>query len=55
MLLLLAGWCLMLCALLMLTSLPAQTAFCLAGFAVEVLGFVLLARTCIPARKKQDA
>ena len=45
----------MLAAVIMLSTLPLRTAFSLAGFAVEVLGFILLARTYIPARKKHDA
>jgi hypothetical protein len=40
----LAGWMLVLAAVVLLRALPAQTAFALAGFAVEVLGFVLAAR-----------
>jgi hypothetical protein len=51
----LAGWVLMLAAVAMLSSLPARTAFCLAGFGVEILGFLLLARAYIPARKKSHA
>ena len=54
-LLLLAGWLLMLAAVRMLPSLPVRTAFCLAGLAVELLGFVLLSRAYIPRRKKHDA
>ncbi len=54
-LLMVAGWILMLAAIIMLNSLPARTAFSLAGLAVEILGLVLLARTHIPKRKKRDA
>lgn len=54
-LLLLAGWMLMLAAVLMLSTLPLRTGFSLAGMCVEMLGFVLLARTYIPKRKKRDA
>lgn len=53
--LLLAGWLLMLAAILMLSSLPLQTSFSLAGLAVELLGFFLLTRSHIPQRKKHDA
>jgi membrane-bound ClpP family serine protease len=53
--LVLAGWILMLAAILMLSSLPLRTAFSLAGLAVQLLGLVLLARTHIPTRKKHDA
>jgi len=49
-----AGWILMLAAVAMLTSLPSRTAFCVAGLAVEMLGFLLLTRTHIPKRKKRD-
>ncbi len=50
-----AGWILMIAAVLMLSSLPPRTAFCLAGLGVELLGFVLLARTHMPPRRKNDA
>ncbi len=53
-LLMLAGWVLMLAAVLMLSSLPSRTAFSGAGFGVEILGLVLLARAHVPARKKSD-
>jgi hypothetical protein len=51
----LSGWILMLASIVMLNALPLRTTFCLAGLAVEILGFVLLARTHIPKRKKHDA
>ena len=54
-LLLLAGWLLVLSAVLLLTSLEARTGFVLAGIAVEVLGFVLIARTHLPARGNRIA
>lgn len=54
-LLILAGWILMLAAVLMLSTLPLRTGFTAAGLAVEILGFILLARTYIPKRKKHDA
>jgi membrane-bound ClpP family serine protease len=54
-LLMIAGWILMIAAVLMLSSLPPRTAFCLAGLGVELLGFVLLARTHMPPRRKNDA
>ncbi len=53
-LLLLTGWILMLAAVVMLSALPPRTAFAVAGFAVEILGFVLVARSHIPKRKKHD-
>jgi hypothetical protein len=43
-LLLLAGWGLVLSALVLLTSVPAETGFVLAGIAVEGLGLGLVAR-----------
>jgi hypothetical protein len=43
-LLLLAGWGLVLTALVLLAKPGARTAFVLAGLAVEVLGIVLAAR-----------
>jgi hypothetical protein len=54
-LLLIAGWLLDLSAILMLTSLEARTGFVLAGIAVEILGFVVVARTHVPARGKRIA
>ena len=53
--LLLSGWILMLAAIFLLSALPPRTAFAAAGFAVEVLGLVLVARSHIPKRKKHDA
>ncbi len=43
-LLLLAGWGLVLSALVLLRSLPSQTGFVLAGIAVEALGLGMVAR-----------
>jgi hypothetical protein len=43
-LLLLAGWGIVLSALALLGSIPAQTGFVLAGIAVEGLGLGLVAR-----------
>jgi len=54
-LLMLAGWMLMLAAVVMLNSLPARTGFAVAGMAVEILGLALLAGAHIPKRKKRDA
>jgi len=47
-LLLLAGWILVLSAIMLLHTLPARTSFVLAGMGVEVLGFVLLSRYHLP-------
>jgi hypothetical protein len=46
----LAGWMLVLAALVMLVSLPSRTGFVLAGVAVEILGFVLIARAHLPSK-----
>jgi len=43
-LLMLAGWALVLTALAVLASAAPRTSFVLAGFAVEILGFILAAR-----------
>lgn len=43
-LLLFAGWILVLAALVLLAALAPRTGFVLAGIAVELLGFVLLSR-----------
>jgi uncharacterized membrane protein YccC len=52
-LLLLAGWAIVLTAAALLKSAVQQTSFVLAGFGVEVLGFVLVARThLIPRAEK---
>jgi hypothetical protein len=52
-LLLLAGCALVLSALVLLNSLPSRMGFVLAGIAVEILVFVLLARSHIPAPKRR--
>jgi hypothetical protein len=49
-LLLLAGWLLVIAALIMLRTAGAQTGFVLAGLAVEVLGLVLAARSHLSPR-----
>jgi hypothetical protein len=49
-LLMLAGWMLVLAALVMLVSLPSRTGFVLAGLAVEILGFVLVVRAHLPSK-----
>jgi hypothetical protein len=55
-LLMLAGWIIAVSAIGLLHSLPAQTAFLLAGIAIEIVGFVLVARQHIPKpRSKGDA
>jgi hypothetical protein len=47
-LLMLAGWWLVLAAVVLLRALAAQTVFVLAGLGVEILGFVLAARQHVP-------
>ncbi len=46
-----AGWGIALSAVRMLHTLPAQTTFCLAGIAIELVGFVLVAREHLPKRR----
>lgn len=49
-LLLIAGWLLVLCALIMLGAGPARNAFVIAGMGVEILGFTLAIRSHLPVR-----
>lgn len=49
-LLMLAGWAIVLTAIVLLASVPAKTGFVLAGIAIEILGFVLAALAHLPAR-----
>lgn len=49
-LLMLSGWVLVAATLMLLPSLPARTAFALAGLGVEVLGLVLVARAHLSAK-----
>ncbi len=51
-LLLLAGWILMLSAVILLPALASRTAFALAGLAVQFLGLILLASAHIPKKKR---
>jgi hypothetical protein len=51
--LLLAGWLLVIAALILLDGAPAQVAFLLAGLAVEVLGLTFVVRShLIPRRSR---
>jgi hypothetical protein len=50
-----AGWVLVASAISLLPSLPGQTAFVLAGFGVELLGFVLVARSHLPPKASRHA
>ncbi len=53
-LLLLAGWFLVLAAVVLLASPPSRAAFVFAGFAVEVLGLVFIFRShAIPREEKR--
>ena len=53
--LLLAGWIIVVAALILLhPALAPRMAFVLAGICVEILGFVLLARTHLPLRARRD-
>ncbi|HYL37579.1 MAG TPA: hypothetical protein VEV17_16815 [Bryobacteraceae bacterium] len=49
-LLLLSGWFLVLAAIVLLPVAPSQSAFALAGFAVEILGLVLAIRSHLARR-----
>jgi Flp pilus assembly protein TadB len=53
-LLLPAGWALVIAALILLAASGPRTAFVLAGFAVEVLGFALLTRSHMPPRRERS-
>jgi hypothetical protein len=51
-----AGWFIALSAVALLHTLPAQTVFVLAGVAIEVVGFIFVAREHTPKRRsKSDA
>lgn len=50
-LLLPAGWFLVLAAIVLLPSSPAQAAFSLAGVGVEILGLTLFVRSHLIARR----
>lgn len=53
-LLLLAGWALVLSAVVLLASAPPRAIFVLAGCAVEVLGLVLVVRTHLLPRGEKE-
>lgn len=50
-----AGWFIAVSAIGLLHSLAAQTAFCLAGVAIEIVGFIFVARQQIPKRRSKSA
>jgi hypothetical protein len=50
-----AGWLLVASALMLLSTIPARTSFVLAGMAVELLGFVLVARAHLPPKADPHA
>jgi hypothetical protein len=54
-LLMIAGWVLVASALMLLSSLPARMVFVVAGIAVQLLGFVLVARAHLPAKADPHA
>jgi membrane-bound ClpP family serine protease len=54
-LLLVSGWVLVAAALLLLTALTPRAAFVLAGVAVEILGFALVARAHLPSKADPHA
>jgi len=49
-LLLLAGWLIVVAAMILLRTIPSQAAFVLAGVGVEVLGLVLAVRSHLTPR-----
>jgi hypothetical protein len=53
-LLLPAGWFISVSAIILLRTVPSQTVFCLAGLAVEAVGFVLVAREHLPKRRTKS-
>ena len=53
-LLLLAGWILVLAAVVLLGAVPARAAFVLAGIGVEALGLVLVFRSHLVLRGSRD-
>ena len=52
-LLLIAGWIIALAAIAMLPSSTARDAFVLAGFAIEVVGLVLVFRFHMPVKEER--
>ncbi len=52
-LLLPAGWGLVIAAVILLAAATPRTAFVLAGLAVEILGLALLIRTHLPVRRER--
>jgi hypothetical protein len=53
-LLLLAGWIIVLAAILLLGTVPVRAAFLLAGMGVEMLGLALVARSHLGPRKEKE-
>ena len=53
-LLLLAGWFLVLAAIVLFAAPPLRTAFVLAGIAVEVLGLILAFRSHLNPREEES-
>jgi hypothetical protein len=53
-LLLPAGWGLVIAAVILLAAAGPRTAFVLAGLGVEMLGLVLLTRSHVPPRRRRE-
>lgn len=49
-----AGWFIAVSAIGLLHTVPAQTSFCLTGFAIEIVGVVFVARQHLPKRKSPN-
>lgn len=50
----LAGWILVVAAIILLPSAAARNSFVAAGFAVEILGLILFARSHIAIRRERE-
>lgn len=53
-LLLLAGWGIILAAVILLSQMPARMVFVIAGFGVEMLGFALVVRSHPISRGEEE-
>jgi len=49
-----SGWLIAISAIGLLHTIPAQTAFCLTGVVIELVGFFFVARQQIPKRKSNN-
>ena len=50
-----AGFVIAVSAVVLLHTVPSQTAFCLAGVAIQIVGFVFVAREHLPKRSAKGA